>query len=230
MTETSPDILVVEDDRHDSQDIREVCKKHGVVNNRPVTTVRAALQFMQRYRIDTIVLDLTLEDSGPVSTMDAIHLAASSLSVIVVTGYSDPALTLKAASYGWTLIDKNEPNWLEQLDARLGAEESQGPLVNVSQSQIDAIVAALERIESKQAEMSEELRTVREGFTQISETIYGKKDPNTGLHEPGCYKSHLQWVKMQRSTKQWAMMQFGKVLGWIVAAVAAGVATALSLK
>ncbi len=111
MTERRLDVLLVEDDPYDRKAVERMFSElEAGVNLKSVGSLEDARNYLDGNKVDVILLDLGLPDSGGIMTVQAITAAAPFTPVVVLTGGTDEDAVEAArmGAQGWT--SKNELN------------------------------------------------------------------------------------------------------------------------
>ncbi len=95
-------ILVVEDNPGDARLIREMLKGagSGPFKVTHVDTLDAALEQLDRARVDVLLLDLSLADSQGYATFASAQANVPGVPIVVLSGLDDEALAMKAVQAG----------------------------------------------------------------------------------------------------------------------------------
>jgi CheY-like chemotaxis protein len=200
-------ILIAEDSPRDSLEIASAAQQWG-------TTVRvstfqdliAALESGNRF--DLLILDLKIGTSEPRNTVQAVRVATSHLRlpVIVVTGYPDEDLKRDCETFGWRWIDKDSQRFKAKLyqaiDKAINSEDS-GARRAKDSSQLEAIVAKLDRMEQSQQAMSEQLREIAETVEDVLTRMFGKKNKVGGRDGGGCAEICQQTKSVFDAGRAW---------------------------
>ena len=100
-----PRILLVEDDPGDAGLIRIHLRQAGIHNGDSdrlawVTTLAEALERMEQFKADVVLLDLSLPDSTGLPTVEALRVALPNAPIVVLTGRDDADFALQALGAG----------------------------------------------------------------------------------------------------------------------------------
>ncbi|MEI8395950.1 MAG: response regulator [Rhodospirillaceae bacterium] len=89
-------LLLVEDSRGDAEAVRLCLSAEGTGDYEifVVQTLGAAFGYLEREKIDIVLLDLTLPDSTGLETIARLYAAAADLPIVVLTGSDDERLAL----------------------------------------------------------------------------------------------------------------------------------------
>ncbi len=95
-------ILHVEDSSIDAKIIANTLQESGVNINsiELVTSLKGAVAHLYAHDVDVVLLDLHVDDSFGLASIEAIHAHFSDLAIIVLSGASDEALALKTIKMG----------------------------------------------------------------------------------------------------------------------------------
>jgi signal transduction histidine kinase len=96
--------LLIEDNPGDARLVRELLRDAGAhqatVELHHADRLADGLQRVAHNDIDVVLLDLTLPDSSGLRTFEAIHTAAPSVPVVVISGLNDEAVAIGAVHQG----------------------------------------------------------------------------------------------------------------------------------
>jgi two-component system cell cycle response regulator len=94
-------VLLVEDNPGDARLMREILSEEGCrFQVHPVTTLKAACDWVAVDACDVVLLDLSLPDSYGFDTITGMREAAPTLPIIVLTGYDDADFAVSAVEAG----------------------------------------------------------------------------------------------------------------------------------
>lgn len=112
-------VLIVEDDRPSANLLASLCELEGK-RTEIAATLALAMERLNSRSFDVVFLDLTLMDSTPEGSVDAITAMKQRSSVVVVTGNSSEDLRTRAIANGADgYLDKNDPNFAERVVSTL---------------------------------------------------------------------------------------------------------------
>jgi CheY-like chemotaxis protein len=207
MTIDSMSILIAEDNPRDSLDIASAAQQWGMtVRVETFADLMAALERGQRF--DLLILDLKLGSSDPRNTVQAVRMAIANLRlpVIVVTGYPDEDLRRDCETFGWRWIDKESQRFKAKLyqaiDKAINAEDS-GARRAKDSSQLEAIVAKLDRVEQSQQAMTDQLRELAETVEDVLTRMFGAKNKVGGRDGGGCAEACKQTKSVYDAGRAW---------------------------
>src|ERR1700686_1199629 len=95
-------VLLIEDNPGDTRLIRELLKEATGVPTGLLCADRLStgLELLSKGGVDVVLLDLSLPDSKGLDTFSKVHTHAKELPVIVLTGFDDEELAMKAVRDG----------------------------------------------------------------------------------------------------------------------------------
>lgn len=212
-----PQILIVEDSPADAITISDLAKEYGlpIVAN----SFEMAMSLLQSRHFDVVILDLTLGVTAPQDTIIGFALVVTRTPVVVVTGSEDPALKGECESRGWAWVYKESQYYTRTLnraiDNALAREDSgTGHIPQSGDSRIDAILAAVNKMANRQAEMQDRLDKIGGAIEAVLDTMFGSVvDARTGTRAGGCVSRHQQAQKV---------LSIGGAWLWAVAISVAG--------
>jgi PAS domain S-box-containing protein len=93
-------LLIVEDEPVDATFVQAVLADGGPLDASRVTCLADALEFIQVHDVAVVLLDLGLPDARGLQALEAVVAARPGLAVVVLTGYDDDELALRALAAG----------------------------------------------------------------------------------------------------------------------------------
>jgi len=95
-------VLLVEDNPGDARLIREMLSEAGGASFQPecVDRLAAGIERVTSGGLDVVLLDLSLPDSSGLDTLHRMHAAAPEVPILVLTGYDDETVGVKAVQEG----------------------------------------------------------------------------------------------------------------------------------